>query len=121
MNDLIRKQLTKIKVANVQPFKDTDKVIHIRKGLNINEFKIGNGYEIVLDDILLNPPNDFSFHINWNKGIVPRGKYLKCFVVAKIASIIKVDSVVCNENFEDSNIIWSGWLPIDMIRKVGDL
>ena len=121
MNDLIKRELSKVKVAKIPPFDDNTTVIHIKKGLNVNEFKIGKGYEVILYNVLVNPPSGFSFHTNWNKGIIPKSRYLKCFVVEKMSSMIKVDSVLCDENFNDNGEMWSGWLPIEYLDKVGDL
>lgn len=121
MNDLILRELRKVKVAQIEPFDENSTTIHIKKGLNVNEFKVGKGYEIELDDVLVFPPMNFSFHINWNKGIKPTSKYLKCFIIERVASTIKVDAVACDENFNDTSDIWSGWLPIEYLKIRGEL
>ena len=121
MNDLIKRELLKVKVAKIPPFDDNTIHIHIKKGLNVNEFRVGGGYAIALYNVLVNPPKNFSFHINWNRGVVPKSRFLKCYVVEKMSSMIKVDALLCDENFNDNGEMWSGWLPIEYLDKVGDL
>ena len=121
MNELIKRELLKVKVAKVPPFDDNTTHIHIKKGLNVNEFKVGCAYAVQLYNVLVNPPKNFSFHINWNKGNVPKSRYMKCYVVEKMSAMIKVDALLCDENFNDIGEMWSGWLLIEYLYKVSDL
>lgn len=125
MNQYIVKQLQSCKVADVPVFNETDlQMIIPRKDLhNVVAFVEGHYYFVELEDYIINPPDNFTLHINWNRGIIPTSKYLKLCITQRMGSMVKIDGVGCNiETGIDSNDSYIGlWLPADAIKIIKEI
>lgn len=115
MNDLIRQQLNKVKIAHIPEFDDNTTEIIIKKLSNIPILE-NNCYLIKLDDSLLTP-NNSALTINWNGGSIPKNKYYKIDVNKIMAQMIKINGLAFDyDNKKDLNEMWSGWLPLNSIE-----
>ena len=86
------------------------------------EVKLDHYYLIELEDYVINPPDGFSLHINWNGGIIPRHKYYKCQCVKVMGKMIKILGVAFDyENKLDLEEYWDGWLPLKSIRILREI
>ena len=71
---------------------------------------------------LLEPSDNFTLHTNWNKGIVPTDKYMKCIVEQFLGKMIKITGIGYDyENQIDKQTSWEGWLPTDSITIIKEI
>lgn len=118
MNKIIKEQLNKIQVANMDNYNE-DIYSFIIPKYNADRFEEDKCYLIELSDSLIKNNKDSLLQCNWNKGTYPVSKYLKIDVSQIMGKMIKVNSIAYDyENQKDLNIIWSGWLPIDLIKII---
>ena len=119
MNKLIKQQLEACKVASITTFDDN--TTH----LTIPQFKqvkvdVDECYIIKLDKSLLNPNVNDTFHINWNRGIVPTHEYLLIEISKVVSKTIYVNAVDYDiGNKKSGTNSWSGWLPVEKIEILG--
>ena len=108
MNVLIKKELDKVKVANVQ---ESGNTIYVKgtKLLNQIQFEKNKYYRIELKDYLVHPYEGFNLHIQWNNNIAPKDCIMNIEVIDTMGKMIKVTG--CGE----SGIVWTGWLPISSV------
>lgn len=123
MNEIIKEQLKLLKVAEIPEFDDNTTEIAIpkqeAKEYNIN---VGKYYLIELENYIINPPETFTLHINWNNNIVPKDKYMKVEIVGIMGKMIKVNGVGYDfVNKIDLNTMWEGWLPRKAITIIKEL
>lgn len=122
INPIILEQLKQVKVADLPAYSDTDTVIHIPKQESDIPIVVGRCYMIELDNYLLNPPPDFNLHINWNKNIIPKDKYMNCQVLQIQGKMLKISAVGVDKNTQIiNNQIWEGWLPRKSIKIMKEL
>lgn len=114
MNPLIKDQLTKIQRVNVPSYDDNTTQITIAR----NDVKPVTGlqedhcYLISVEDYILNPPEGFTLHTNWNNNIAPKHKVMKIDVTKIMGKMVKVNSIGYDmKNQVDTTDLWSGWLP----------
>ena len=92
MNELIKQQLLKCKIAQLPEFNDNTTEILIKKSTNIipheNEY-----YLISLDDNLIDQSNTTPLTLNWNNGSIPKYKYYKIDLIKIMAQMIKINGV----------------------------
>ena len=123
MNEIIKEQLKLLKVAELPEFDDNTTEITIpkqeAKEYNIN---VGKCYLIGLENYIINPPETFTLHINWNNNIIPKDKYMKVEIVGIMGKMIKVNGVGYDfVNKLDLNTMWEGWLPRKAITIIKEL
>ena len=123
MNEIIKEQLKLLKVAELSEFDDNTTEITIpkqeAKEYNIN---IGKCYLIELENYIINPPETFTLHINWNNNIIPKDKYMKVEIVGIMGKMVKVNGVGYDfVNKLDLNTMWEGWLPRKAITIIKEL
>lgn len=117
MNPIIKKQLEKCQFAAVPPFDEntTTLIIPKQRPQGIAGLELEHYYQIELRDYLLNPPPDFTFHINWNRGVLPKSKIMRVYPTQKLGNMVKVDGcgydVIKQEVLEDQYL--GLWLPAD--------
>lgn len=114
MNPIIEKQLDKIKQLNNLQIDETETGIHISKATEAVQQSLvqDNCYLISVADYILNPPQGFTLHTNWNNNIAPKHKVMKIDVSKVMGKMIKVNSVGYDlKNNVDTNDFWEGWLP----------
>lgn len=117
MKSIIKEQLESCKFASIPPFDEstTHLIIPRQRTQGVSGLELEHYYQIELSDYLLNPPPDFSFHINWNGGRVPASKIMRIYPIQKLGNMVRVDGcgydVVRQEVLEDQYL--GLWLPAD--------
>lgn len=118
MNKIIKEQLSKIEVADMSNYTDNNYSFIIPKS-NIDRFEEDKCYLIELNDVLIKDNKDSLLQINWNNNTYPENKYLKIDVSKVLGKMIKVNSIAYDyENHKDLTAVWSGWLPIELIKII---
>lgn len=122
MNKFIEEELNKCKLVDIKFISDTE--ILIKKKESIDKIiQLNNYYLIELENYILHPNINFTLAENWNKGIIPKSKYLKCMIVQIMGKMIKIDGSGYDiENNNDLNDVYLGlWLPIGGIKIIKQL
>jgi len=118
MNKIIKEQLNKIQVADMSNY-NKDTYSFIIPKYNADRFEEDKCYLIELDNILIIDNKESILQSNWNNNTYPKHKYLKIDVNKVMGKMIKVNSIGYDcINKKDLNEIWSGWLPIDLIKII---
>ena len=120
MNPLIKVQLDKIRGVDLPPYDDNTLTINIeRMSHSSNELKQDECYLISVEDYILNPPDGFTLHTNWNGNKIPKHKFMKVDVTKIMGKMIKVNSIGY-DMFNNTNIndMWEGWLPEKSITVI---
>lgn len=111
MNKIIKEQLNKIQVANMDNYNENIYSFIIPK-YNADRFEEDKCYLIELSDSLIKNDKDSLLQCNWNRGTYPVNKYLKIDVSQIMGKMIKVNSIGFNyETQQDTDDLWEGWLP----------
>ena len=115
MNPLIKNQLSKLGGALVPPFEDTTTSLVIAKrdnNIDTGTLKEDVCYLISVEDYILNPPEGFTLHTNWNNNTAPKHKFMKIEVNKVMGKMVKVYSLGYDmKNGVDTSDLWTGWLP----------
>lgn len=121
MNPLIKDQLGKIRRIRVPAFDDSTTILTLSKsGVTMDSgLQEDRCYLISVEDYILNPPEGFTLHTNWNNNIAPKHKVMKVDVTKIMGKMIKVNSIGYDmKNQVDTNDMWSGWLPQKSIKII---
>ena len=126
MNNLILAQLKLCKKAKIPPIDGDEQIIYIPRGeIEIPPMVVAGGYYIIeLENYIINPPDTFVLHTNWNNGVAPKEKVMQCVVEQVMGKMIRVNGIGydrVNECYIDGTE-WHGWLPqksISIIRRLG--
>lgn len=124
MNKFVKEELKKVKVANLPPYDDTTVTMTIPKhcGVDGDDLKKDSCYLIHVEPYILNPPEGFTLHDNWNNGILPKHEYMKAEVNILLGKMVKITSVGFDyTNNADTNDIWEGWLPRSAVKIIREL
>ena len=116
MNKLIDEQLKKCKVADLSQLDTkTGKCFIPRfKQVKVEE---DSCYLIKLEDSLLKPNVNDTYHINWNKGVIPPNNYLVVDISRVVGKNIYVNAIEYDiENKQPTTNTWNGWLPLERIE-----
>ena len=119
MNPIISQQLKAVKFAHVPPYDDNTTKILISKQSNISDTvcQIGHYYEIEVENYIINPPENFDLHKNWNRNIIPKDHCMRCEVIQLMGKMVKINGIGFNpKTGEDTNNSWEGWLPRKSIK-----
>lgn len=123
MNRIIKQQLEKVR-AQISDYTDDTTIIYISKQFNPEEAEIviGKTYQIELADYILNESDNFTLSVNWNKGIIPKDKYLIALVTNIIGNMIQANCVGFNKdlNMVTNNNYVGLWLPKKFITILGE-
>lgn len=114
MDKFIREQLKKITVPII--FLDdsqTHLLIKKQGGKEVQDFVIGNNYNIMIEDYIINPPPNFTLASNWNFNTNPPEKELTGEVLQIVGKMLKFKCIG-----KTTNIEWEGWLPKKSIKIV---
>jgi len=114
MNNLIKKQLSKCRIAQIPQYDDDTIEIYIPKSVDISgaEVELHNCYLIELENYIVNPPETFNLHENWNNNIKPTVKCYKCEIIQIMGKMIRINGIGYDyENKIDLDCVWTGWLP----------
>lgn len=121
MNQIIKQQLLNCKVADISGLDTkTGKCIIPRfKQVKLEE---DSCYLVKLADKLLIPNVDDTYHINWNRGIVPTSKYLLIDVSRVVGKNVKVNGVGYDiDSDSPTTYVWDGWLPLEQIEIIKEM
>ena len=126
MNKFIKKELEKCTITKNLKFNDDKTIIEIKRPIEdilSEDLSINYCYIIELADYILKPPPGFTLATNWNKGITPTSKYIKCMVTQIMGKMILIDGCGYNisNNVDLSDTYLGLWLPrqaIKIIQKV---
>lgn len=125
MNPLIKKQLEMCKVAPIPDvIDDSIEELCIEKvsDANSRSFKIHSCYLVELADYILNPSTEYTLADNWNKGIVPKDKYMKVEVEQLLGKMVKIiGSGFDPDTNTDKNTVWELWVPQKGIKILQNL
>lgn len=124
MNPLIKEQLKKINRVKVPSFDENTQTITLLKSdiQSTDSLQEDRCYLISVEDYILNPPEGFTLHSNWNNNIVPKHKFMKIDVSKIMGKMVKVNSVGYDMKHQvDCNDVWSGWLPRKSITIIESL
>jgi hypothetical protein len=114
MNPLIKTQLNKIRTVKIPPYEDntTSITIPMRTPNDPIILEEDKCYLIQVEDYILNPPDGFTLHTNWNHNKIPKCKYMKIDVNKIMGKMIKVNSIGYDMDSKvNINEMWEGWLP----------
>ena len=124
MNKFVKEELSKVKVAQLPVYDDSTVIMTIPKhcGVDGDDLQKDKCYLIQVESYILNPPEGFTLHDNWNNGSKPRHSYMKAEINALMGKMAKVTSVGYDyENGRDTNDVWEGWLPRSAIKIIREL
>ena len=124
MNKYVKAELQKVKVANLPPYDDSTVTMTIPKhaGVDGDDLKRDKCYLLQVEEYVINPPDGYTLHDNWNGGVKPKSQYMKAEVCQLMGKMVKVNSVGYDyHNRKDTNDIWEGWLPRSAIKIIGEL
>ena len=124
MNPLIKEQLKKIHRVKVPSFDENTQTITLLKSdiQSTDSLQENRCYLISVEDYILNPPEGFTLHSNWNNNIVPKHKFMKIDVFKIMGKMVKVNSVGYDMKHQtDFTDVWSGWLPRKSITIIENL
>ena len=110
MNKLIKEQLKKVTSVMLDVKDDVTHFVIPKATKFINStLKQDQCYLIEIKDSVLHPDENSTLASNWNGGRIPKNKYYKAEVVAKMANMIKFNGVSINDDTDN----WYGWIPVD--------
>lgn len=123
MNQYIKQQLNLVKIADLPSWNDnTTELIIPKKSPTEIVAQEGHYYLIEVEDYILNPPEGFTLHINWNNGEIPKHKFMKCMCVKVMGKMIKILGVGFDyESKTDLDENWDGWLPLKSIKILREI
>lgn len=126
MNKIIKEQLDRIR-ANIEYDDNTteifisrDKPVVVPGIVGLQE---GHTYNIFVEDYILHEPPNFTLSSNWNKGIVPKSKYMCACVIRLNGKMVQVDARGYNPDTGESNkdCYYNFWLPSKAIHIVEEV
>ncbi len=118
MSDLIKKQLEKVQIADLSNFdpETNTYIIPQKKSIKIENNK---AYLIYLNDSFF---YNSTLKDNWNKGFMPKDRYLKCEINNVVAKMIQVTAIGYDMlNKKDTYNFWNGWVSLDDIQVLQKL
>lgn len=124
MNKFVKEELSKVKVAQLPEYDDTtvSMIIPKHSGVDGDDLKQDRCYLLCIEPYILNPPEGFTLHDNWNNGVAPKHQYMKAEVNVLMGKMVKVTSVGYDyQNNMDTNDVWEGWLPRSAVKIVREL
>ena len=121
MNPIAKKQLDACKVADLPYYdeKSTLLVIPKKDSNRVNEFHLHKYFIVELADYIINPPPDYTLSANWNRGSVPRYKYMKVEICQLMGKMIRINGAAFDPNTNtDIPYVWEGWVPSQGLKIV---
>ena len=110
LNPFIEEQLKKITVP-VEKISDTEYFIPMYNLVPVSDLEPHHFYIIEVEDYIIHPYDGFTLHENWNKGIVPTDREMKCEVIKVMGKMVYIEASGMNDGK-----IWCGWLPRKSIK-----
>lgn len=124
MNKIIWEQLNSVKVVDLPPFDQNTTLIEIKKKEKLPDliFQVDHYYLIELEKYIIDPPDGFTLHTNWNNNIIPTNLYYKCYcdkIMGKMVHILGVAFDYMNKTDLEEN--WDGWLPMKSVKILREI
>lgn len=123
MNPIVAQQLRLAKIADIPEWSDSTTELLVTKKSVVEILpQEGHYYLIELADYLINPPEGFTLHSNWNNNDIPTHKYMKCQCAKLMGKMVKILGVGFDyENRVDLEEYWDGWLPLKSIKILREI
>lgn len=123
MNKFVQEELKKCRVAQLPPYDEFTRQLHIPKANSSEQFlQVNKCFLIQLEPYILNPPEGFTLHDNWNQGRKPPREFLKVEVAQVMGKMVRVNALGFDYSTQtDTDEIWEGWLPKKSIRILHEL
>ena len=121
MNPLVKSQLEKIRGVVIPDYDDSTLQIHIPIKSEVATITLEQDkcYVVSVEDYILNPPDGFKLHTNWNNNKIPKHKFMKIDVCKIMGKMVKVNSIGYDiVNKTNINDMWEGWLPESSITII---
>ena len=121
MNPLVKSQLEKIRGVVIPDYDDSTLQIHIPIKSEVATITLEQDkcYVVSVEDYILNPPDGFTLHTNWNNNKIPKHKFMKIDVCKIMGKMVKVNSIGYDiVNKTNINDMWEGWLPESSITII---
>jgi hypothetical protein len=121
MNPLIEQQLNKVRGVMMPEYDANTSTLNIPIKSNDAPITLMQDecYIVSVDDYIINPPDGFTLHTNWNGNKIPKHKYMKIDVTKIMGKMVKVNSIGYDvENKTNINEMWEGWLPESSITVI---
>lgn len=113
MNKILKKELDKVRWVDMPSYDDSTTELTIPKSCGNVVIKDNDSIIIEVFDFILHPSPTFTLATDWNNGIIPKSKYIKCCVSEKRGNMTKFDGVGYDyKNNKDLSDYYFGlWLP----------
>ena len=111
MNPFIKEQLDNLSIP-VEEVSSTEFLIKKVNETYLIDLEPKHFYIIEVEDYIIHPYKGFTLHENWNKGIVPTDKKMKCEVVKVMGKMIYIEAQGMNDGK-----MWEGWLPKKSVKR----
>lgn len=124
MNNIIKAQLERCSVADIPPINDDLQHFVVKKKVRLtaSDLQVNHYYILELADYILNEPEGFTLSSNWNKGVVPKSKHLKCCITKRMGKMVFVEGIGFDlDTKTDNSDSFNGWLPAAGIKVIGEL
>lgn len=113
MNKFIRDQLLKCQVADIPEIKEGETSIIIPKSGGPLSLELNKTYLLELEDYIIHESENFNLSTNWNKGVIPKNKFLQAVYLGQQGKMMQFDAIGSNyDGTESYNDTYLGlWLP----------
>ncbi len=120
-HNIINQELDKIK--NLIKVDDLHFMLYKEKSFiehDCKSFKENSEYILELSDVIINPSKMFNLSENYNRGIVPKSKYLHAYLRTIMGNMLKFDACGYNieTNKDQSDRYFDLWLPSNYIKLI---
>ena len=78
-NKFVYEELAKLDMSNAEKLSDVHYLFH-KQDKPYVQYEVDHSYIIELSDYILNPPANFTLQDNWNKGVIPKSRFLKAVI-----------------------------------------
>ena len=127
MNPVIKRELEKVRAPLPEYDDNTTLITILRKSAEPNaqvpQLVENHCYIVELESYILNEPPNFTLSANWNKGIIPKSKYLQIEVSKVMGKMVQVNGcgydIVTNQSLMDGYI--GLWLPALGVKVVTEI
>lgn len=123
INKVINQELNKIR--GLSKVDDFNFVLYKEKRFIEHDYKFKENSEYILelDDEIINPSNIFNLSDNYNRGIIPKSKYIHAYLRIVMGKMLKFDA--CGYNIEigqdKDDRYFDLWLPSNYIKIIKEL
>ena len=120
MNEIIKEQLKKVKIAAIPAYSESDGEIIIPKstGRNLNPdlLQVGHYYRIIVAEYIVKPFEGFTLHDNWNQGRIPTDRQMSVEILQLMGKRVYISALGIYDRTQ-----WTGWLPIKSVLKFEEI